>query len=171
MNINYAVVSAFERSKDAKRPDTSARTFTVLLMAVFFIALMAGLAFGAVMYRSVYGAQMHNDDVHLQAGLVANAVHANDALDAVTEDQGPEGRALVLVERLESGTYETRLYLYEGHLMQEYAVSGRPYNPITATPLFDTGTFEFSFDGKLLTITTDKGTCDVALRSPQGGAL
>lgn len=171
MNINYAVVSAFERSKDEKKPNGSARAFTVLLMAVFFIALMAGLAGGATMYRSIYETQAHTDDVHLQAGLIANTVHVNDSLSAVGEGEGPEGRALVLVETLDSGTYETRLYLYKGQMMQEYAISGRDYNPTTATPLFKTNTFEFSFDGELLTITTDKGTCDVAMRSRQGGAL
>ena len=170
MNINHALVSAFERSKERKRPGTTARVFTMLLMTVFFVALIAGLTFGVMMYRSVYETQLHNDDVHLQAGLVANTIHASDALEAVEQGQGPEGQSLVLVERLESGTYETRIYLYKGRLVQEYAVPGRAYNPTTATPLFNTRKFEFFYDGDLLTIMTDRGTCAVALRSPQGGA-
>ena len=171
MNINYAVVSAFERAKDSTQKHASARVFTVLLMAVFFIALMAGLAGGAAMYRTISATQVQNNDIHLQAGLIANTVHSNDALFAVEEGEGPEGRALVLVEALDSGTYETRLYLYRGHVMQEYAVANRPYNPTYATALFESSVFEFSFDGKMLTITTDKGSCDVTLRSRQGGSL
>lgn len=171
IDINYAVVSAFERSKEVENKPVTTRLFTVLLMAVFFIALMAGLAGGAVMYRSISATQADNNDIHLQAGLIANTVHANDEMYAVEEGEGPEGRALVLIESLDSGAYETRLYEYHGHVMQEYAVAGRPYNPTNATVLFESDTFEFSFDGKLLTITTDKGSCDIALRSRQGGSL
>lgn len=171
MKINYAFVSSFERTKDSKPRRFTTRTFVILLMAVFFIVLMIGLAGGAVMYQKISGAQIANNNVHLQSGLIANTVHVNDAYHSVEEAEGPEGRALVLVESLEIGDFETRLYLSQGRLMQEYAVAGNPFNPITATPLFDTDSFDFSFDGKLLTITTDKGTCNVALRCKQGGAL
>ena len=97
MNINHALVSAFERSKERKRPGTTARVFTMLLMTVFFVALIAGLTFGVMMYRSVYETQLHNDDVHLQAGLVANTVHANDALDAVA-NHAPDYYDLILMD-------------------------------------------------------------------------
>ena len=169
MNINYAVVSAFERSKRPERKRSSARLFTVLLMAVFFIALMGGLAAGASIYSSVSSVKSYTDDVHVQAGLMANTVHVNDAVLSVEQGEGPEGPALVLVEALETGTFETRVYQYQGTIMQEYAFAGRPYNPENATPLFKSDAFAFSFDGELLTITTDQGTLDVALRSEQGG--
>ena len=171
MNINYSVVSAFERSKEPEGKRSSSRMFLVVLMAVFFIALMAGLAGGATMYRSIVETQAENNDIHMQSGLIANTVHANDALFGVEEGEGPEGRSLVLVEALDSGTYETRLYLYQGHVMQEYAVSGKEYKPTTATPLFESSTFDFSFDGKMVTVTTDKGSCSIALRSRQGSGL
>lgn len=171
MNINYALVSAFERSKGDKGRHSTPRMFTALLMAVFFIALMAGLAAGAMTYRSISGVQAANNDVHLQAGLIPNTIHVNDAFYAVEEGVGPEGRSLVLIESIESGTYETRIYLYKGSVVQEYAIAGRDYNPVNATPLFESETFDFTFDGTMLSITTDKGTSDVTLRSRQGGAL
>ena len=47
MNINYAIVSAFERSKDqGAKKRSSSRLFAVVLMCVFFIALMAALSTG-----------------------------------------------------------------------------------------------------------------------------
>ena len=169
MNINYAVVSAFERSKETEHKRSSSLVFTVLLMAVFFIALMGGLAAGASIYSSVVGVKAYTDDVHVQSGLLANTVHVNDAVFAVEQGEGPEGPALVLIEALETGTFETRIYQYQGTVFQEYAFKGRPYNPKNATPLFKSDVFEFTFDGKLVTITTDQGTLDVALRSKQGG--
>lgn len=171
ININYAVVSAFERSKEQVRKRSSSRLFTVALMCVFFIALMGGLGAGASIYRSVVDVKAYTDEVHVQSGLMANTVHVNDAVYAVERGEGPEGPSLVLVEALETGTYETRIYHYRGTVLQEYAIAGREYNPTSATPLFKSETFDFSFDGKLLTITTDQGSLDVALRSKQGGAL
>ena len=63
------------------------------------------------------------------------------------------------------------IFDFNGTLYQEYAIAGRDYNPKTATPLFKSNTFEFSFDGELLSMTTDQGTLDVALRSRQGAGL
>lgn len=170
MNVNYALVSAFERSKKPETHRAPAKLFTLALMAVFFIVLMGGLAAGANVYSSVVQAQSHDDDVHLQSGLLANTVHANDAVQAVQRGDGPEGPALVLVETLEYGTYETRVYQHEGSIVVEYAIAGRPYNPANATRLFESATFDFAFDGELLTVKTDKGTLAVALRSTQEGA-
>lgn len=171
MNINYALVSAFERSKKQESGRFTSRLFTVVLMAVFFVALMGMLAAGAHIYSNVVAVQTHTNDVHMQSGLMANTVHVNDSVFAVEQGEGPEGPALVLVEALEVGTFETRIYRYKGTIFQEYAIVGKDYNPQTATPLFASNTFKFTFDGKLLHITTDQGTLDVALRSKQGGGL
>ena len=163
MDINYAIVSAFERSKRTTRKETSSRVFTVALMAVFFVALMAGLAAGVSIYQSVAHAHASANEMRLESGLIANSGHAADAAE------GPEGKALVLVERLETGEYETRIYQYQGAIVQEYAIAGRAYAPERADELAKSASFDFTFDGSLLTVTTDQGTFDVALRSRQGG--
>ncbi|MDO4399666.1 MAG: DUF4860 domain-containing protein [Coriobacteriia bacterium] len=169
MDINYAVVSAFERSKVTSRKEASSRTFTIALMAVFFVALMAGLAAGVSIYRSVAQVHVSANEMRLESGLLANSVHVADAADAVDVGQGPEGKALVLVERLESGTYETRIYQYQGNIVQEYAIQGRDYAPDRAQVLTPSATFDFTYDKNLLTVSTDQGSFDVALRSAQGG--
>ena len=171
MNINYAIVSAFERSKvEGKRRHSSTRTFTVLLMAVFFMALMGGLASGVLMYKHVSDVQAQVNEAHLQSGLLANVIHVNDSVFSVSEGEGPEGKSLVLVEEINGNPYETRIYQFRGYIVQEYAVGGHPYAPERATRLFKSQTFDFQFDGKLLTMTCDQGSFDVALRSRQGGA-
>ena len=87
---------------------------SVALMAVFFIALMGSLAAGATMYRSAVEAQEEANDLHLQSGLITNVVRYNDVATALREADGPEGPALVLSRTLASGTYETRIYHYQG---------------------------------------------------------
>ena len=171
MDINYAVVSAFERSKRTTRKEASSRTFTIALMAVFFVALMAGLAAGVSIYRSVSQVQQSANEMRLESGLLANSVHVADAADAVEVGEGPEGKALVLVERLDSGTYETRIYQYAGNIVQEYAIQGRDYTPERAQVLTPSATFDFSLSDNLLTVSTDQGLFNVALRSDQGGGV
>ena len=169
MDINYAVVSAFERSKRGTRKEASSRTFTIVLMAVFFVVLMAGLAAGVSIYRSVAQVQTSANDMRLESGLLANSVHVADAADAVEVGQGPEGPMLVLVEKLASGDYETRIYQHQGNIVQEYAIAGRALAPDRAQVLAPSATFDVSFAGNLLTVKTDQGSFDVALRSQQGG--
>ena len=167
-NIDYAIVQAFERSKREEKRSGSGRVFTTVLMAVFFLVLMVGLASGVTMYQKVARAQEQTNELHMQSGLLVNAVRVNDAAGAITMDDGPEGEALVLTEYLDSGTFETRLYRYQGSIVQEYAIAGRDYNPANALTLVESDVFEFSYSDGLLTIVTDQGLFDVAMRSAQG---
>ena len=54
--------------------------------------------------------------------------------------------------------------------MQEYSIAGTPYTPAKASVVADSDTFEFTYSKGLLSVTTDQGTSNVALRSAQGGA-
>lgn len=167
-NIDYAIVQAFERSKRDETRSGSGRLFVVVLMAVFFIVLMIGLSSGVMMYQKVARAQAQTNDLHMQSGLLVNSIRVDDASNALELGQGPEGEALVMVEHLDSGTFETRIYRYQGSIVQEYAIAERDYNPASALTLVDSDRFEFSYTDGLLTIYTDQGAFDVALRSSQG---
>ena len=164
-DTSRALIAAFERARDTHETHDVSQLFSMALMGVFFVALMAGLASGAALYRRATQAQQAAYDLHLQSGLLTNVIRGGDLAGAVGEGEGPEGRALVLRRRLTSNTYETRIYLYEGNVVQELSVAGRPFDPKGATTLLASRTFDFSLAGSLLTITTDAGSFDVALRS------
>ena len=168
MNISYAVVSAFERTKNDSGAHASRRFFTIALLIVFFIALMGALAAGVSVYQSTANTQSHTNNVRMQSGLMTSIVHANDTADAISQGSGPEGPALVLTEHLSTGDFEMRFYLYEGNIVQEYSLEGAAYTPGRAQALIPSETFGFTQSGNLVTITTDDGSFDVALRSMQG---
>lgn len=171
VEIDYNAVAAYERSKASGSRAANARTFTIVLLAVFFIILMSGLAVGVAMYQAVANNQLETNAARMQAGLLASNVHANDAAGALGTGNGPEGRALVLTERgSDGGSYEMRMYLYEGNIVQEFSTAGSAYNPERAQPLLASTTFDFELHGDLLVIYTDQGATNVALRSYQGGA-
>lgn len=151
---------------------TADRALMLVLFAVVIFALLGLLALGVNAYRTLAEDRTDASALRQESGLLLNTVRANDAADAVAVGEGPEGPSLVLVERLDSGTYETRLYAYQGAIMQEYVVAGAEYDPASATQVADSQTFEFSYDetSGLLTVVTDAGEAHIALRCANGAA-
>ncbi len=154
----------------AERGSGLRRAFSILLFSVFVVVDLLALVAGASSYGSITKTQQENDSRIMAIGPVVGAVRANDVKDGVRKSaDAPEGQALVLVRSDLEGTYETRIYLYEGKIVEEYALEGAPYTPSKATMLTSSSTFDFSYDDGVLTVTTDAGSAKIALRSRQGG--
>ncbi len=146
------------------------RAFSILLFTVFVVVDLLALMAGASSYGSITKMQNDNDAHIMTLGPIISSVRANDVDGGVATGNGPEGRSLVLLQKDQEGTYETRIYLYHGAVMQEYALAGSSYTPEKATTLARSNTFSFSYDDDLLTIVTDAGEAHIALRNMQGGA-
>lgn len=157
-----------ELTNKTKRDNS--HTFTALLFAVFILVLLIAIVTGTKVYSSLRSMQSNTNDSRLGVSLLSNMVHANDADSSVATGEGPEGRSLVMRQVLESGTYETRIYLYNGYIVEEYTLEGEPYTPDRATQVVASSTFSFAYENGLLSITCDQGTSQVALRSLLGGA-
>ncbi|MEQ3364249.1 DUF4860 domain-containing protein [Raoultibacter massiliensis] len=155
----------FSEAKRSQAAGSSGHMFTALLFALFVIALLLAVVAGTNVYRNLNDVRSGADEARLGLTLLANNVRANDAADAIAAGTGPEGRSLVLVERLDSGTYETRIYRHEGNIVEEYALADAAYTPEKAVVICPSDVFDFSYGNGLLTITTDQGSADVALRS------
>ena len=122
------------------------RLFTVLLFALFIVALLIAIMAGTGLYRALVEVRDQADDTRLATGLIANSVRAA------------------------SGTFETRIYAYQGSIVEEYALADAAYTPEKATPVVASERFAFSYENGLLTVETDDGSVQVALRSVRGGA-
>ena len=146
--------------------------FTVALFFVFVAALLLALLMGTGVYRRIHAAGAASGEARLAGSLVANIVRSKDAEDSVRTEADPEGGdALVLTEHLKSGTFETRLYLHEGSLVEEYVPAGTPYDATNASVLATANRVDVELDSaeELVVVTTDEGTTEIALRS--GGAI
>ena len=144
--------------------------FPVLLMAVFFVALLLAIGAGLVTYSKISATQTTINNERMGLGVIVNSVRASDSSGCIAQGEGPEGKSLVIVERLDSGTYETRFYAYQGMVLQEYALQTTPYNPAKANLIVKSGTFDFGYANDLLWVSCDQGTVEVSLRNLQGGA-
>ena len=76
----------------------------------------------------------------------------------------------MLTEHLENGDYETRLYAYQGSIVQEYVRADAAYTPEKAREIVASEKFDFTYENGLLTVYTDQGSTSVALRSVRGGS-
>lgn len=166
----HAIASVTQGAPSNEKGVGARRAFPTLLLAAFFAALLMALISGVTVYKAVSADQQASSAQREGAGLICNVVRANDSKGAIAQGQGPEGKSLVVVEPLDSGTYETRFYLYEGKVVQEYSLAGSGYTPEKATEVTVSDTFDFSYSDGLLAVTTDQGTAEVALRYMQGGA-
>lgn len=154
---------------EEEKPSRIKQVFPPLILGVFFVALLMALISGVLAYQYISNTQAQSNTTREGVGLICNAVRANDADNTIAAGVGPEGRSLVIVEALDSGTYETRYYLSQGKVLQEYSLSGSPYTPEKANEVIESNTFSFSYSDGLLSITTDQGTSEIALRSMEGG--
>ena len=158
------------RSLRGARERDSGRIFTVILFSIFVISLLLAIYAGTGIYRSIASTRDTSDATRLGLNLIANNVHATDATGGIAAGTGPEGRSLVLVEHLDSGTYETRIYLYQGNVVEEYALAGAAYTPAKAAKIASSSQFSYTYENGLLIVTTDQGSIDIALRTMQAGA-
>ena len=132
--------------------------FAILLLSVLFLA---GAGTGA--YRVLVQAQTAHSTARANLSYVSARVRADDVRHMVRLKEGPQGAMLVLAE--EEG-YETRIYLYDGALREEYALQTQPCSPQSADAVAPAERFEAcALSPFLLEVTTELGTVRVAVRS------
>ena len=79
------------------------------------------------------------------------------------------GAALLLRENADGETYETRIYLYEGALREEYGTADAALDPQDAERIVDAKSFSVEqVRPGLLVVSTEYGSADIALRSGRG---
>ena len=155
------------RSSEARDGKARGRAFITLLFAVIALFLLLALLVGTSAYRAANDVRSSSDNTRLGLSLIANSIRATDAVGVA---DGPEGLALVLTEHLGNGDYETRLYAYQGAIVEEYTRAGTAFTPEKAREIVRSSTFDFTYTDGLLTVHTDQGSTSVALRSVRGGA-
>ena len=141
------VAPSLARLRDYER--SSRMDVYSILQALLFVIivglLLAALAAGVMSYSRISTERVNDDQTRIAQSVVANSVRHADMVDAVRTGEGPEGPALVLVEAGESDEYETRIYQYEGMLVEEYALASSPYAPRRATQLVENTSFSFMY--------------------------
>ena len=169
--MDAAAIDKAIHAKSLGKDSNYARVFTGLLFLLFIVTMLMAIMMGTNVYKNLQAIQDKADNQRSGANLISSIVHTNDAIDAVAIGEGPEGQSLVLVENTASGSYETRIYKYQGKIVEEYSIEGTPYNPQRAiSSIIPANTFSVSYSKSLLSVETDEGTVKIDLRAVKGGA-
>ncbi len=160
-NISLGSLRAYERGAYRSR----SIPFEAILFALMIVLLLLALVIGAGVYRTISQTRWADEQSRTGLALIANSVHITDSIDAVGVGVGPEGQSLVLTETVGDSAFETRIYLFEGAVVEEYSPAGAPYAPSKATELVASSVFEFSYADQLLSVHTSQGTEHIMLHS------
>ena len=79
--------------------------------------------------------------------------------------KGLQGPSLEMAQSFESGGYVTRIYQFNGQILQEYVMADADFDPDNAIVLVRSERFDVTVDGNLVTVATDQGTSQTCLRS------
>lgn len=143
-------------------------TLDLFLMALFgliVVALLLVLAAGVISFQSIRDDRTVANATRLDVSLVTNAVRAADARGAVSVQKGPAGDVLVITEHTAAGDFETRFFLDNGWLVEEYAVAGTPLGSTQVQRVSEAASFDAEVGHSSVRIQVDGHVGLVALRS------
>ena len=127
----------------------------LLLFGVFAACVLSVLLTGAGAYRRLTERDRQSYDRRTCVQYIATRVRQADVRGGVELEAFGGLTALALSE----GDYVTRLYCYDGHLMELYAGGEAALSPVDGEPVMALEALEMSLEGGLLTLV---------LESPQG---
>ena len=145
----------------------------LLLFGVFAACVLAVLLTGANAYRRL---TQRDQEAYLRRTCVqylATRVRQADSRDCVSVERFGGADALVLTET--DGSYTTRIYCYDGWLMELYAAADADMEPQDGEKVLELSSLRLTLeDGALTADTVDtagaSGTLRMTLRSGEGAA-
>lgn len=144
----------------------------LLLFGVFAVCILTVLLTGAGAYRRLTQRDRTAYDRRTLLQYVATRVRQADSLDGVGVEEFLGTDALVLQE----GDYVTRVYCYEGYLMELYVAREDPMGPADGERIMAAQGLELSLEDGLLSVTAtdeagEESSLLLSLRSgEEGGA-
>lgn len=142
----------------------------LLLFGVYAVCVLAVLLTGAEAYRRLTQRDREAYDRRTLLQYVATRVRQADSLEGIGLEDFSGTSALVLRE----GDYVTRVYCYEGYLMELYTSEEDPMGPGDGERIMAAGGLEMSLEDGLLSVTAagtagEESTLLLSLRSGEGG--
>lgn len=138
--------------------------FSVGLYAMILAAALLLTVFGGRLYAAVTAAREENDLRRSTLAYVQTQIEAADAAGAVSILKGPEGDLLELTDS--ASGYATRIYLYEGALVEEFSPAEDSPDPARAQTICQADSFSVAaVNDSLISVTADGVRALAAVRS------
>ena len=145
----------------------------LLLFGVFAVCVLSVLLTGAQAYRRLTQRDQNTYSRRTCAQYMAARVRQADCLDGVAVEDFGGVSALVLAGAPGTEEYITRVYCYDGWIMELYAGRTAPLEPADGEQIMRSDGMELSLEDGLLTIRVSdasgaENTLTLALRSGRG---
>lgn len=147
----------------------------LLVFAVFTVSVLLVLLSGADTVQKLTRRDQRTYHHRTAVQYLTTKVHQSDVAGAVSVEEKDGISTLVLTEKIEGISYDTRIYCYDGYLREMFCASGAGLSATFGEKILPLEDFQVSFDGStvcaslsLIDGTTD--TVTLQLRSEGGAA-
>ena len=155
-------------------PKTIQNVFVLLLLSLFACLSTFLVTIGAQLYRNTVDSAERNNNSRIMTAVVRSTILAQDGGKISVERLDDWGiNALTITEEIDGETYRTRLFAYEGYLLETYMGEEVEFNPEYGEELCDLKEFEPEINGKQLTVrlkATDDTESTIRMTLRAGGA-
>ncbi|MDO4566973.1 MAG: DUF4860 domain-containing protein [Oscillospiraceae bacterium] len=153
-----------------KENDNRKSKALLALYAMIITAALVLTVFGGRVYAALSAGREENAELRSATSYLQNKLAAADREGGIIISEGPEGALLRLPEG-DSG-YETRIYLYEGRLLEELSREGSELAPQSAQAICEAESFSFELlSERLARLKAGESEALVYIRSEGGIAL
>lgn len=147
----------------------------LLLFGVFAVCVLMVLLTGADTYHRLNRRDQSAYDARTAAQYITTKVRQTDWLDCVSVERFGDGDALVLADDIDGERYVTRVYTYDGYLMELFSALEDEMAPEDGERLMPLEGLAVSMIDRRLDITCGEGETQtqfvLVLRSGAGGAV
>ena len=141
----------------------------LLLVGVFAVCVLMVLLTGADTYHRLNQRDQSAYDTRTAAQYVTTKLRQADRLDCVSIERFGNSDALVLADEIDGERYVTRVYTYDGYLMELFSSAEDKMNPEDGERLMPLTGLDARLDRRKVTVTCDEGeketTFSVTLRA------
>lgn len=125
----------------------------LLLFGVFSVCVLAVLLTGADAYRRLTDRDQAAYDQRTCIQYIATRIRQADRRDGVRVEEFCGLDALVLADTPDNDAYITRVYYYDGYIMELFCEAALELPPEAGSQIMPANALSFSQEGDLLTIT------------------
>ena len=134
----------------------------LLLFVVFAVCVFIVLLNGANVYNRLVKRDRYTYDSRTAAQYIVTRIRQSDIADSIRIEDFYGSDTLVASETIEGETYETRVYFYDGYMMELYTPADSEIYPEYGTPLLEIESLEIEEKDDMINIsvTSADGTAD-----------
>ncbi len=123
------------------------------VFTLFALVILSVLLSGASAYHRLVAENQIHDNSRTALSYISARVRRAESGQNVQKGEFAQKDALILQEQLDGQSYTTRIYCYEGYLMELYTPAEGTFAPQDGTRILPMEALTVTIDGNLLTVT------------------